>query len=155
MTEEQILEWLDKNNRGFTQKDFELFKKFYEESTKELQELYKKADENWWNAQQTIKELTLKVSGLESDCDAYNYSQRTYQEEIKELKAENEQIKNSDTLCKLIGEQKRKITDLEAQIEKMKCCGNCAKYNSGYGETPCKISASAICGEWETSIGKF
>lgn len=44
------------------------------------------------------KELTLKVSRLESDCDAYNYSQRTYQEEIKELKA---------------------------QIEKMKCCGNC------------------------------
>ena len=75
-----------------------------------------------------IEELTLKISGLESACDAYNYSQRTYQEEIKELKA---------------------------QIEQMKCCGNCAKYNSGYGETPCKISASAIGGEWETSIGKF
>ena len=48
--------------------------------------------------EQQNKELTLKISGLESDCDAYNYSQRTYQEEIKELKA---------------------------QIEKMKCCGNC------------------------------
>ena len=79
------------------------------------------------------KELTLKVSRLESDCDAYNYSQRTYQEEIKELKAENEQIKNSDTLCKLIGEQKRKITELEAQIEKLidfvlsktECCDVC------------------------------
>ena len=35
MTEERILEWLDKNNRGFTQKDFELFKKFYKETTKE------------------------------------------------------------------------------------------------------------------------
>ena len=69
------------------------------------------------------KELTLKISSLESDCDAYEYSQRTYQEEIKELKAENEQIKNSDTLCKLIGEQKRKITELEQQIEKMKKYG--------------------------------
>lgn len=37
----------------------------------------------------------------------------------EELKAENELIKNSDSLCKLIGEQK-------LQIEKMKCCENCA-----------------------------
>ena len=78
------------------------------------------------------KELTLKISRLESDCDAYDYSQRTYQEEIKELKAENEQIKNSDTLCKLIGEQKRKITELEAQIEKMKCCYNCKHSRTDY-----------------------
>lgn len=40
-----------------------------------------------------------------------------------ELEKENEQIKNSDTLCKLIGEQKRKITELEQQIEKMKSIG--------------------------------
>ena len=44
---------------------------------------------------------------------------------IEELEAENEQIKNSDTLCKLIGEHKRKIAELEAQIEKMKNCRNC------------------------------
>lgn len=48
-----------------------------------------------------------------------------FADRIIDLKAENEQIKNSDTLCKLIGEQKRKITELEQQIEKMKCCGNC------------------------------
>lgn len=41
------------------------------------------------------------------------------------------------------------------KIEKMKCCGNCAKYNSGYGESPCKLFANGVCGEWETSIGKF
>ena len=46
-------------------------------------------------------------------------------DKVKELETENEQIKNSDSLCKLIGEQKRKITDLEAQNEQMKCCGNC------------------------------
>ena len=44
------------------------------------------------------KDLTIKIDRLESACDAYNYSQRTYQEEIKEL---------------------------EAQIERMKCCENC------------------------------
>lgn len=43
-----------------------------------------------------------------------------FADRIIEFEAENEQIKNSDTLCKLIGEQKRKISDLEAQIEKMK-----------------------------------
>lgn len=42
------------------------------------------------------EELTLKISSLESDCDAYNYSQRTYQEEIKELKAQIEKTKWHD-----------------------------------------------------------
>jgi len=52
--------------------------------------------------------------------DGYLASAEPREKRISELEAENEQIKNSDTLCKLIGEQKRKITDLEAQIEKMK-----------------------------------
>ena len=76
--------------------------------------------------------------------DCSNHSSKLRMRTL-ELEKENEQIKNSDTLCKLIGEQKRKITDLEnklanadyqlegrdleikeleAQIEKMKCCIN-------------------------------
>lgn len=51
---------------------------------------------------------------------------------VRELEAENEQIKNSDTLCKLIGEQKIKIAELEAQIEKMKCCYNCKHSRTEY-----------------------
>jgi hypothetical protein len=51
---------------------------------------------------------------------------------IAELEAENEQIKNSDTMCKLIGEQKIKVADLEAQIEKMKCCFNCKHSRTEY-----------------------
>ena len=43
----------------------------------------------------------------------------------KELQEEIELLKKSDSLCKIIGEQKLKIADLEEQIEKMKCCGNC------------------------------
>ena len=93
---------------------------------KQMQDIYDKKNKQ-------IAELEEKGSRLESDCNAYNYSQQTYQEEIKELKAENEQIKNSDTLCKLIGEQKRKITDLEAQVEKMKNCGNCKNFSPTYG----------------------
>ncbi len=34
---------------------------FAREVTKELKELYKKADENWWNAQQTIKALKVQI----------------------------------------------------------------------------------------------
>ena len=41
-------------------------------------------------------------------------------DKVRELEQENEQIKNSDTLCKLIGEQKLKIAELEKQIEKAK-----------------------------------
>ena len=77
---------------------------------------------------------------------------------IAELEAENEQIKNSDTLCKLIGEQTRKITELEAQIEKMKCCGNCihCKYDENeesyeFCEKHQQVVNIAIvpCSEWE------
>ena len=55
-------------------------------------------------------------------CDGFENMKATLESKIAELKAENELIKNSDSLCKLIGEQK-------LQIEKMKCCENC-KYNS-------------------------
>ena len=46
-----------------------------------------------------------------------------FADRIIELEAENEQIKNSDTLCKVIGEQKRKITDLVVLVE-IKRIGN-------------------------------
>ena len=104
MTKEQILEWLDKNNRGFTQKDFELFKKFYEESTKELQELYKKADDNWWNAQQTIKELQeqiekmkkyIKTCWFEENLNDYSSYITNTSDEFRDLVKElNDEVRN-------------------------------------------------------------
>ena len=78
------------------------------EVTKELQE------EN--------KELTLKVSRLKSDCDAYNYSQGTYQDEIKELK---ELYKEADENW---WNAQQTIKELQEQIEKMKNCNNCGNY---------------------------
>ena len=41
-------------------------------------------------------------------------------DKVRELEQQIEKMKNSDTLCKLIGEQKREITELEAQIENIK-----------------------------------
>ena len=43
---------------------------------------------------------------------------------IKELKEENRQHKQ---LIEDLNNSKKRIAELEAQIEKMKCCGNCAK----------------------------
>lgn len=39
------------------------------------------------------KELTIKVKRLEDDCKAYNFTQHTLQEKIKELEAQNEKMK--------------------------------------------------------------
>lgn len=52
--------------------------------------------------------------------DLFESGYEQSEKRIEELKAENEKIKNSDTLCKLIGEQKIKIAELEAQVEGMK-----------------------------------
>lgn len=80
------------------------------EETKELQE------EN--------KELTLKISRLESDCDAYNYSQRTYQEEIKELQAQIEKMRNCHNCFYDCEDCNSKNKDCD------KCpCGTCVKHN--------------------------
>jgi hypothetical protein len=38
------------------------------------------------------KELTIKVKRLENDCKAYNFTQHTLQEKIKELKSQIEKL---------------------------------------------------------------
>ena len=65
-------------------------------------------------------------------------------DKVRELEAENEQIKNSDTLCKLIGEQKRKIEELEAQIDKMKCCSNCDNWNWKHNKCEKKLKGDCF-----------
>ena len=73
-----------------------------------------------------IEELQHHLDSLQGYLDhdiEYDIEQRNKELEaqIAELKKENELIKNSDSLCRLIGEQK-------LQIEKMKCCDNCNLY---------------------------
>lgn len=88
---------------------------------------------------------------------------KVYETKIKRQQAELRRMnEDREHLLKVIHKKNlqgmrlvRRRKELQEQIEKMKCCGNCAKYKSGYGENPCKISASGLCGEWETSIGKF
>lgn len=99
----------------------------------------------------------LKDMGVRRPCkQAYLAGAEPREKQIAELEAENEQIKNSDTLCKLIGEQKRKISYLKAQIEKMKCCGNCSHFkldSSGlYPINVCELTYPNRCKDhdkWE------
>lgn len=75
-------------------------------------------------------------------------------DKIRELGQENERIKNSDTLCKLIGEQKRKISELEQKIEEMKCCGMCKYYSMSFLPYYCTKNNTAPhctskCDKWE------
>ncbi len=85
--------------------------------TKEALEKEAKEYADWfWGASPSM---------MKALANAYIKGAEPREKRIAELEAENEQIKNSDTLCKLIGEQKRKIAEFEEQIEKMKVCQNC------------------------------
>ena len=101
----------------------------------------------YWDLFETgyeLKQDILSQHILELQADKGELTDR-----VKELEAENEQIKNSDTLCKLIGEQKRKITDLEAQIEQMKCCKNCTNYMVS-GKCPSFLEQVGVkIGKWQ------
>ena len=89
------------------------------------------------------KELTIKVKRLEDDCKAYNFTQHTLQEKIKELEAEKDKAwwEGFDTCKAKAGEANVKLSDeinlLEAQIEKMKLCQNCKFEDTEYLAKPC------------------
>lgn len=61
--------------------------------------------------------------------------------------------KGTCDICKEI-EKDKKIEELEAQIEKMKCCYNCSKWNEGLllcNDSPVKIATYAdyCCKDWK------
>lgn len=108
-------------------------------------------------AEWIVKAIETIKSGVVDELVKYLEDLKSKAEATKELREENELLKNSDSLCKLIGEQKLKITDLEnklanadyqlegrdikireleAQIEKMKRCSNCK-----YGYCPTSYSS--------------
>lgn len=87
-----------------------------------------------------------RVAELEEKLANADYQLEGRDNEIAELKAENELIKKSDTLCKLIGEQK-------LQIEKMKCVQNC-KYggcdnNCHYENEVFVLPKCTYCNNWQ------
>ncbi len=89
--------------------------------------------------------------------------------ENAELKAQNEEIENyfvesagygrdkvknfMDIVNKALKQKGERITELEAQIEKMKCCYNCSKWNDGECEESPKsktfFCADFKCESWE------
>ena len=66
-------------------------------------------------------------------------TEETATEATKELQKQIEiDAKQIRALQKQNGELTDKVTELEAQIEKMKCCENCKYYNNHYNEVVCK-----------------
>ena len=59
---------------------------------------------------------------------------------LSELEKENAELKE---LCIL---RKMRIEDLEEQIKKMKCCGNCGKWENCEKD---EMFSYDICGDWE------
>ena len=132
MTREQILDWLDKNNRGFTQKDFELFEKFYKEATKELEkenaelktdyEVLSCSVDDFGELQDKLEEEQRKNNGLEEkisvllsckNCPENKgglICQKEYENKclaqkiqfIKELQEENAELKGLKDVATLI-----------------------------------------------------
>ena len=77
-------------------------------------------------------ELTDKVKELEEKLANADYQLEGRDLEIKELEQKLETERNSRIALV------NKIAELEAQIEKMKCCENCKYYNNHYNEVVCK-----------------
>ena len=84
------------------------------------------------NREDNIKYISSEAQGIAITLDSDRYAptfcklERAYicgrrksEEQIADLEAEN------DRLCDSLETQDLKIAELEAQIEKMECCGNC------------------------------
>lgn len=67
-------------------------------------------------AEWIVKAIETIKSGVVDELVKYLEDLKSKAEATKELREENELLKNSDSLCKLIGEQKLKITDLENKL---------------------------------------
>lgn len=83
---------------------------------------------------------------------------KIYEKEIEELQMQIEQLQQAYTITvdkSVIREQalEKENAELKAQIEKMKCCYNCSKWNDGQ----CKdikdsffyVMADFNCDKWE------
>ena len=84
-------------------------------------------------------------------CDKYNNLKETLAQTIENDEVAYETLKLHDQ--EEIGMLNSKITKLEQQIEKMKCCYNCSKWNDGECEESPKsktfFCADFKCDKWE------
>ncbi len=109
------------------------------------EELEKEAKESWWN---------------DNNCSGALPTEKIYEcgylagaePREKQIQIDAEQIR---ALQKQNGELTDKVKELEARIEKMKCCGNCRfsesdKLNGTFCHREgCFVVASAKCKLWE------
>ena len=95
-----------------------------------IEDVYKKYDSVLYPQMYSlalVKDFMKKTFDMAvKDCNEYYQNEldevyKNYADRLKELQEELklEKIENKDLI--------ERVNDLEAQIEKMKCCGNCAK----------------------------
>ena len=117
-------------------------------------------------ANKYAKEITEKYVFMEhgrASALGYLAGAEPREKQIEELKKENERLQNllnhklreCRRLLKKKHLAKEQVAELEAQIEKMKCCGNCRfsesdKLNGTFCHREgCFVVASAKCKLWE------
>ena len=138
-----------------------------EELEKEAEEIYQKTDREFMDCQDEGEIFTL----------AYLAGAEPREKRIAKLESQNKELKKwlkekfescasenlsfvakYDTVCQELDSSKAKIAELEAQIEKMKCCGNCihCKYDENeesyeFCEKHQQVVNIAIvpCSEWK------
>lgn len=96
--------------------------------------------------------MTDKEKELQAEAIGY------YREQIAELKKENTRLRNENLdiinkYTRFAETDKRTIAELEAQIEKMKNCKNCANYMIS-GKCPC-LFRTGRCKNWEMTRSRI
>ena len=87
--------------------------------TKEEKEL--RACYHWTEWERKAKDLENKIADIKANCD--------YVLEGKEIEYREERKKLCNDFENMKATLESKIAKLEQQIEQMKCCGNCSKYD--------------------------
>lgn len=115
-------------------KSLRLLIEVYENQIAELEEKLANADYQLEGRDNEIKELQEENKQLKLKIDALS-------NEVpwKDIFEKNEQIKGLE----------KQIEELKAQIEKMKCCGNCKHHRYTYGELECVTKGCENKSKWE------
>ena len=110
----------------------ERFKSEHEINAKTNNNLIKQIEE----LEQTIKTLTRKFNQQSKLIEDYNTTLEKETKQIEELKRGNESLNFALSLSE--NAHQKKISDLEAQIEKMRNCQNCYRFDTCSLQRPCR-----------------
>lgn len=89
-----------------------------------------------------IEEIEKELKDKDSQLNNWYKEWQKQNERIAELEAENDDIYDA------LNTESLKISELEAQIEKMKCCENC-RHREPYCEEAIRLPFGCCCEKWK------